>query len=97
MSALGELPVLLLADETQQLGREALGVIEDCDRNQVVIVSLKQLEALCGARDEEGFLFVVADTRRDQDREISVVVVGGLHVPRWSSSADGLRDGFGLL
>ncbi len=75
------LPVLMLSDEVEQACREIGGVGEAGDRGHVVVVGLEQLEQLCGARDEEGLLFVVADTRLDQDREIAVVVVSGLHGP----------------
>ena len=90
------LPVLLLSDEVEQPGREAGGVLKAGDRGHVVVVGLEQLEQLCGARDVEGLLFVVADARLDQDREIAVVVVGGLHDPVWRAGPNGLGDDVGL-
>lgn len=98
MSAqIGEPLVLLLIDQVQQLDREPLDVAEVGDRDQIVVVSLEQLETLGGARDEESFLFIAPDGGLDQDREIAVVVVDRLHVPNIPAGPDSLRDSSGLL
>lgn len=69
------------AKKSDQSCSDSVAVGKGADQNQIVIVSFKQLEALCAARDEEGFLFIAADDGFDQDGETSIVVVDGLDVP----------------
>ena len=89
--------LLLLTDKVQQSCREMPDVGEARHGRHVVVVSLEQLEMLCSARDEEGFLFIVTEARLDQDREIAVVVVNGVNAPCLSAGLNGLGDGAGLL
>ena len=90
-------PLLLVFDEFDQFGGDCIDGGEGIEFGEGIVVAFEQLEELCGACDEEGFLFIAMDGGLDEDREIPVIVVGGLHGPCRSAGLNGLGDGVGLL